>query len=387
MTLPIRLKQTLYWLLVLQICVISLSIAASSLLFGFVVLSILALFVIERRWIFPRTAIDIAVLLYILAEFVTALNSDAPMDALKNSKRLLLILIVYSVIIAFDSKEKIRRSIMLLSGAVGLLSIGEIVVYYSQGIERLYVFQHYMTTGGLKMITTLMLIPLIINSKTPKKHKYFYAAAFIPTVVALILTNTRSAWMGLIFGVVIIGFMTYRSVLLFLAAAIVLFFLIAPEQQVARAKSVFDFSNSTNIGRLNMWSTGIEMWKDRPLLGFGDIDLYTTYLKYRTPTGDEPAGHLHNNYIHLLVTLGAAGFLSVMYLFISIIRTEIQSIRTSEKDSFLRDVALGSLAVFCGFLVNGMFEWNFGDHEIMVFIWFTVGLSIVVRMAGERTTV
>lgn len=39
-------------------------------------------------------------------------------------------------------------------------------------------------------------------------------------------------------------------------------------------------------------------------------------------------------------------------------------------------VSLGALGVFVGFLVAGLFEWNFGDHEIMTLVWATVGLSL-----------
>jgi O-antigen ligase len=129
-----------------------------------------------------------------------------------------------------------------------------------------------------------------------------------------------------------------------------------------------------------MWTTGLQMWKDKPLLGFGDIDLYKSYSQYRTPGIEEPAGHLHNNYIHLLVTLGAVGLLVVMSLFALIIGIEYAIFRKFRNDPAIRNIALGGLAVFIGFLVNGLFEWNFGDHEIMVFIWFSVGLVL----ASER---
>jgi O-antigen ligase len=382
MTFTDRLKTYLYWFVVLQVCVISISIAASSLLLGLIIASILALMITQKKWVLPPTVIDGAVLAYILIEFITAFNSDQPFDALKNSKRLLLIGIAYAVIISFDTKEKIRQSVKLLSGAVALLSVAEIFLYYFQGGERLYVFQHYMTTGGLKMIVALILIPFMLDKEIERKDRYYFSAVFVPTIVALLLTNTRSAWMGLIFGILIMSIVYYRILFGILVAAVILFFLVAPEQQVSRAKSIVDFSNPTNVGRLNMWSTGLRMWQDKPMLGYGDIDLYTTYLTYRTPTGDEPAGHLHNNYVHLLVTIGIIGLSIVMFLFYKILRMEYQVFKEQRNDPFLRNIAIGSLAVFSGFIINGMFEWNFGDHEIMVFVWFTVGLCISAGAAG-----
>lgn len=381
-----KIKLYLYWFLVLQVCLISISVAASSILLSLIIFSILLLFLIEKKWILPRTAIDIAFLAYCAIEFITAINSVEQFDAFKNSKRLLLILIVYGVIISFDTREKILKTVQYLFGTVAFLSLAEIYLYFIHGAERLYLFQHYMTTGGIKMIVSLLLLPFILSNDIKTKERLFFLIMFIPTLTALVLTNTRSAWLGLVVGVIVMSVLYYRKLFGILIAAIILFLQFGPSHQTDRAKSIVDFSNSTNVGRFNMWETGIRMWKDKPILGFGDIDLYDAYLTYRTPTGDEPAGHLHNNYVHLLVTLGGAGLLTVLFLFFMILRTEFGIFSAYKMDPLIRNISLGAISVFSGFMVNGIFEWNFGDHEIMVLVWFTVGLCLAVeRMAVKKS--
>ncbi len=381
-----KIKLYLYWFLVLQVCLISISVAASSILLSLIIFSILLLFLIEKKWILPRTAIDIAFLAYCAIEFITAINSVEQFDALKNSKRLLLILIVYGVIISFDTREKILKTVQYLFGTVAFLSLAEIYLYFIHGAERLYLFQHYMTTGGIKMIVSLLLLPFILSNDIKTKERLFFLIMFIPTLTALVLTNTRSAWLGLVVGVIVMSVLYYRKLFGILIAAIILFLQFGPSHQTDRAKSIVDFSNSTNVGRFNMWETGIRMWKDKPILGFGDIDLYDAYVTYRTPTGDEPAGHLHNNYVHLLVTLGGAGLLTVLFLFFMILRTEFGIFSAYKMDPLIRNISLGAISVFSGFMVNGIFEWNFGDHEIMVLVWFTVGLCLAVeRMAVKKS--
>lgn len=378
-----NIKTYLYWFLIGQICLISISIAASSLLLALIITSLVLLIVVEKKWLFPKIILEYAFLAYIAIEFITALNSDHLLDALKNSKRLLLISIVYAAFVAFDSREKIMQMLKIFSTTISLLSLVEIFFYFNDGYERLYMFQHYMTTGGLKMIACLLFIPFILGRDGKKNDRIFFAVTTVPIFVALILTNTRSAWLGLIFGLIVIGLLYYRTLFIFLSVGIVLFFLFAPEQQVLRAKSVVDLSNPTNISRMNMWKTGIEMWKDKPLLGFGDIDLYQSYLLYRTPTGDEPAGHLHNNFIHLLVTLGIVGLSIVVFLFYSILKMEYEIFQNSISDALLRNITIASIGIFCAFLINGLFEWNFGDHEIMVFVWFSVGLCLSINNFKE----
>ena len=381
---PTTLRTVLFGLLVAEVCVISVSIAAGSMLLALIILCLILLVVRERSFPSAGRMLDIALLGYAAAEFLSAAFSAQTMAALRNSKRLLLVAIVYSVLTSFTTKDRVKNALQWLAGSVAVLSIFEIIVMFHDGIARLFVFQHYMTTGGLKMIVSLLLIPFLLTKEVPKKERWFWIVSFIPTFIALILTNTRSAWLGLVVGVIVMSILQYRKLFFILAAGIVAFFLFAPASQVDRARSIVDITHHSNAGRLNMWSTGLRMWQDRPLVGFGDIDLYDTYLTYRTPTGDEPAGHLHNNYIHLLVTLGVIGLAAAGFLFFTIIRQELSALRALQSDPFLRDIALGTLAVFAGFLINGLFEWNFGDHEIMVFVWFTVGLSRAAYTLQEQ---
>lgn len=373
-----RLHTILYWLILLQCCVISVSIAAASLFLGLSLVVILILAVQIRRWPFHPTPLDVAFLAYLAIEFVTAFFSVEPMEALKNTKRLLLISIVYAVATTFATRQRVMTALRVIAVVVGVLSLVEIFFYYHNGGGRLHLFQHYMTTGGLKMIVGNLLIPFFLSADIAKNDRRLFFGSFITIIVALLLTNTRSAWLGFIVGVIVISVLQYRKLLFVLGGLILAFFLFAPEQQIDRAKSIVDLSHPNNVGRVKMWTTGLEMWKDKPIFGFGDIDLYSSYSRYRTPGIDEPAGHLHNIFIHLLVTIGAVGFVVVMFLFYKIVRMEYDVFSHNKHDVIARNVALGAMAVFAGFLMNGMFEWNFGDHEIMVFVWLTVGLSLAM---------
>lgn len=379
-------RYVLYWALLGQLCIISISIAGASLLLGSAVLLLIVWSVIERRNILPRTPYDYAILAYLAIELVTAVLSEDRSEAFKNTKRFILILIVYAVVLSFDTRKKIESGIKIISGTIALLSIVEIILSLYFGKERLSVFQHYMTTGGLKMIVSLLLIPFILATETPKRDRIFLSAVILPIFLSLILTNTRSAWLGFIMGMIVMGGLYYRKLLFALSALIILFFLFAPQNQIDRAKSITDPTHPNNVGRVKMWTTGIEMWKDKPIVGYGDIDLYESYSRYRTPGIDEPAGHLHNIFIHLLVTLGTIGFGIVMFLFYKILREQYAVFIRNKNDALVRNVALGALAIFSGFLINGLFEWNFGDHEIMVFIWFNIGLCLAANnlSSGEK---
>ncbi len=366
----------LWRLLVIQVGVISISIAASSLAFGLSLCFVLYLTATERRWLFHRTTLDYFFLAYVVVELVTTALAVYPAQAFLNTKRLLLISIVYLVPLAFDSRMRIVNGLLAIVGIVAALSVVEVGYYYLEQESRLMIFQHYMTTGGLKMIVCLITLPFVLDSRTPSYFRKWAAGFFVPIFIALLLTNTRSSWVGFVGGFVVFSFLKSKKLFLALLALIVLFFLLAPTQQVQRAKSIVNIADRTNHSRLVMWSTGLKIFADHPLLGVGDSDLHEIYVNYRSPDDPEGGGHLHNNYVHLLVTLGSVGLAVVLAMFIRILVLEYKIFAKVHEDWLFGSVALGAAGVFVGFLLNGVFEWNFGDHEIMVFVWFTVGLAI-----------
>ncbi len=365
----------LFSFLVFQVAAISISIAASSIAFGLCLLFVAYWSVTERRWLFERTPLDYFFLAYILVEFLTTATAVFPAQAIINTKRLLLISVVYVTIVSMDSWKKIIRSLVIIFGVIAVLSVVEIFYYYIVRESRLSIFQHYMTTGGLKMIACLLIVPFLLHAKTPIRYKKLFSLFFVPPFLALILTNTRSSWVGFLGGFIVLSYLKNKYLFFVLVAFIALFFLLAPASQVHRARSIVDLSDPTNHSRLVMWSTGMKIFADHPLLGIGDSDVHAVYVNYKSPDDNEPGGHLHNNFVMLLVTLGIVGFGIVVTMFVKILMVEYGIFRTSMDDWVTGSIGLGAFAAFIGFLLNGMFEWNFGDHEIMVFIWFTVGLA------------
>jgi O-antigen ligase len=82
--------------------------------------------------------------------------------------------------------------------------------------------------------------------------------------------------------------------------------------------------------------------------------------------------------LQILVTLGSVGFVALYALFVRIAITEWKIYRRVRNDWFRGSVALGALGVFVGFHVMGLTEWSFGDQEIVILFWITVGLALVV---------
>jgi O-antigen ligase len=104
--------------------------------------------------------------------------------------------------------------------------------------------------------------------------------------------------------------------------------------------------------------------------------LYVTYI---VPIDAAEGGHLHNNFMTLLVTIGFVGFAATMAIFVKIVQLDLRAARRTRGHWLYGSVTAGCLAAFIAFQINGLFEWNFGDHEIAVLLWFTVGLVLLAE--------
>jgi Lipid A core - O-antigen ligase and related enzymes len=146
----------------------------------------------------------------------------------------------------------------------------------------------------------------------------------------------------------------------------------------SRVLSFFDLSGPSNRNRLSMWRIGWEMFKDHPFFGVGDIDLAVLFKQYNRPYEKEIKGHLHNNFIHILATLGGFGFIVIVAFFTVIIRKSCQIFRKTPEKSFERALVMGAIGGFASFIGSGLTEFNFGDHEIITMVWFSAGLVFAI---------
>ena len=152
----------------------------------------------------------------------------------------------------------------------------------------------------------------------------------------------------------------------------------------SRLLSIFDPYNPSNFNRIAFWEAGIKMFKDHPVFGVGDIDLAKLYRQYKHPWDKEIQGHLHNNFFHVLATLGLFGLAAVCFLFFRYLQISFRIYRERKSVPFVSSLALGVIGSFCAFLVSGLTELNFWDHEIATLIWFLFGLNYAFYRLSEK---
>ena len=154
--------------------------------------------------------------------------------------------------------------------------------------------------------------------------------------------------------------------------------LIASYVKRSRLLSMWDPYLPSNAVRLSLWKAGWKIFLDHPVFGVGDIDLAFLYKQYKSKYEKEIQGHMHNNFVHILVTLGLFGFLAFCYLLFRLFKIDLKIYKEVKNVAFASSYALGTIAALSTVVIAGLTEMNFFDHEIMTLLWFTFGLNVAV---------
>jgi O-antigen ligase len=206
------------------------------------------------------------------------------------------------------------------------------------------------------------------------------ALGLIVCAGAIVLSGTRSAWIGVAVGVALwIAIRRNRTQLIALAAfAITLVFLILTVPAFANFVEDRTEYGATGSGRTDIWLVGLGILSRSPVVGvgFGNFgEAFTPYAISQAVGASASAGALfagrdaHNTYLAMTVETGILGGLILAAFFLTpLLRRDRDTL-----DTVLR-IALVSL------FVQGMFLDLIYQKQLWLFLAFAFGL-----MAARRT--
>lgn len=229
---------------------------------------------------------------------------------------------------------------------------------------------HVMTFSGMLLPLSLVMLVLWWHGR-----KWWQGVACCVTTFALLLTFTRSVWLG--WGVAVFALLiAMRPRALVWATAALLFFIsFAPLALFSRMISVFDVRQESNLDRIRMVEAGIEIIRDYPLLGVGPANVKEVYPLYRKP--DAPRfrpPHLHNNIVQLWAERGILGLSAYIILIALFLRECAKAWRGPN-----RKWAEVGVAVTVSLTYAGLFEFNFGDTEVF-YLMLNLYAFLIVQM-------
>jgi O-antigen ligase len=320
---------------------------------------------------------------FILTTMVSVSFSSDLLVSAKPMKKFflfLIILLVFNKVRKFSQITLIYKCVFVMMGAAALYAI----VQYpsSDDLHRIRGFVgHWMTFAGLALIVFTALLAFILYYG---REALWAAPLLIILTLAILLSLTRSVWLGVIFSATAMLACKKPRLALLAPALIILVLILSPARIVQRSKSIFDPSDAANRARIDMLYTGINMIKAHPLVGIGPNQVPVVAYDYGADRSIAPSYyvHLHNNVLQLAAERGlpclAAWLWLIFKLFYDYYR---MARRISFKDPRSYPLAV-AIAALIAILIAGLFEYNFGDSEVLMLLLFVLTAPYVVDREG-----
>lgn len=153
---------------------------------------------------------------------------------------------------------------------------------------------------------------LLFESKTVTRRVWL-VGMLVVQAYGLFLTYNRTSWYALLLGLTIIQFLYPRfRKAYFVIALVAVVVLWAAWDQVSESAVVEERVNSkvsTLEGREARWTAGYNMWRVKPIRGWGFGQYEKQSGRFRTDGARENFVAIENEYLHILVGSGLVGFL------------------------------------------------------------------------------
>jgi len=317
---------------------------------------------------------------YAGATLVATVFSVDPAVSLVDSKQLVLLIIVPLTYRLLRGKRALLAvDVIITVGAVS--AIWGIVQYLILNFDHLSqrprgTLGLYMTYSGLLMLVACAAVARMMFAK----HHRTWAALVLPSLLfALVVTFTRSAWIGACVGIGLLFLLRDFRLMALVPVALAAFLALAPTGLTTRLYSTFSLKDPSNIDRVAMMKSGIRIIKDDPLTGVGPDMVIQVYSHYRDPMAvNQLNPHLHNVPLQIAAERGLPALAIWLWFIFTLVRDFLKR-RRSEYPS----LSNAGLAAIGAMLAAGLFEYNFGDSEfLMLFL-----VLVTLPYAAERAPV
>jgi len=394
---------------------------------------------LQRRTRLEHLALDAPILAFSIWTLLSASFSPEPVASHESAKKLVLFALFYLGVDSLRVEGDRERIVdaALLGGLV--LAAGSLLQYYFLGFDTLdkrprSFLGHYMTASGLVMGVMVLAAarlafrraPLARPSKPDLVRLGGLAAAMAlltllgaadvfaiegerllvaglvgaagfmalsrgpwPTAStgttlaalviplsgwALLLSRTRNAWLGTVVGLAVVALLRAPRALLLVPAGIAAVLILRPATVIDR----LTVTDASSRDRYYMWQAGIDMILDKPVFGQGPGMILVRYPGYRWPEAPNPqTPHLHDNALQIAAERGLPCLAMWLWL---VSAAMADAYREARRALFGPGwVAGGALAVLAAVMTAGLFEYNFGDSEVLMFTLLVAAMPYALR--------
>lgn len=363
-----------------------LSIAASQILLFAAILCVLF---IPKRGAMQRIELRPSFLWPLFAfsawSLFIALISPNLLEGLKETRRFFLFSILFLVLpVLRNSNSRIFRmyACIFVAALVAAL-IGLVQFAFDPRLDLFHrisgPMSHWMTYSGLLMLALVGLSSYAVCRRG--RIPWWIAPLGLLLIAGMYVSQTRSSWLGSIAGLAFVLLLRRPRAVFAMAALLVALYFVSPRSIHLRLQSGWDQSDPENRSRIELLQTSLRLIRDHPLRGVGPENVKKEALFFRGTHefGDWLYQHMHNNILQIAAGYGIPGLLLWLWLIIRLGWDAWCLFRLAATDAPATDpehseaailASTAALGAWVAFFGAGMFEYNFGDSEVLMLYLF-----------------
>lgn len=190
------------------------------------------------------------------------------------------------------------------------------------------------------------------------------------TIFAAMYTFSRAGYLAILLGVLVIGVLKDRKLLLVLGAFLMTWQAIVPDAVSQRVDMTRDSSGHLERSaqeRVDLWKESWDTMQHNPIVGTG----YATFQMVRHV---DNLRDTHNWYVKILVETGLVGFVIVLILLAQSLALSFRLFRRS-KDPLYKGLGLGLFAGLWSAILANIFGDRWTYLEITGLLWVLLGAA------------
>ena len=232
--------------------------------------------------------------------------------------------------------------------------------------------------GFSRYLLFIIIMGVALYPHLPKRWRIPMLAGLAGLGVLMILTYTRSSWLALVIGLLVVGWLQSKKLLLVLIAMGLGVALFVPSVVNRFADLTANDGPSTALTgegnslawRFSYWTQVVNLAADNPVTGIG------LRVTEEISGGNKQP---HNDFVRAYVELGAIGLMAYILLLIAMARVAVRGVRDA-RAGWQRGVAVGFAGCFVAFVLVSLVA-NVMSQAVV--LWYLFAFAACAAAVGK----
>jgi putative inorganic carbon (hco3(-)) transporter len=329
-----------------------------------------------------------ALLVFVGAAALSTVGSRDAVNSTVETVRILAAVMMFVVVEQLARDPRRMRTILVAVYGSLVVPLGLVAVGFLTGgprteekggfIRIIGPFAQSNVFGRYLML--LLVMGVAIYPHVEGRARRLLGAVLVGSAISLLLTYTRSALIGAVLGIVVIGLYHNRRVLGGLVVVGVVAALVVPGIAARFAELGSESPNDPNPGnslqwRLGYWTDVLPLASRNPATGIG-----VGQTQFFTEKQVQP----HNDFLRAYVETGIVGLIAYITMLAMLVRTGRKAVRSSAPHTLERGIAVGFLGCVTAFVAASAVSNVFSNVVSLWYFFAFAGAAAAIVHRAER---